>query len=224
MPAVRKPSIQPNRWQLSGWALGSVEFKRQVHQVLRAGFEKMARRSSAWRESNGEVAASVSLQPAEFLLLEGVGIEISRQPTEGMWGGKQLRALEESLRAMPGWEPGFAVVLGAWVGFPLYANSMEASPKAYIFTPDLENPSDFRISDLNFGDALHERIRQVATDDLKTHEDTVRGPAEDIVHAVLKAQVHDYALRSPVWALARERSLSASLPTMPERVARKPRF
>ena len=221
MPAVRKPSVQPNQWQLSGWVLGSPGFTEQAHALLRSGFEKIARRPSAWRESNGEVGSVQALKPADFLLLQGMGVEISRKPTEGMWGGKQLRALEESLRAMPGWEPGFAVVLAAWIGFPLYANSASASPQAYIFTPDLEYPSDFRVSSLNFGDALQESIQTEAS--AKTSRD-LSGSADELAHRALLMKVTDYARRSPIWTLARERELAASLPAVSAHPRPKPRF
>lgn len=225
MPAVRKPSVHPNRWQLSGWVLGSPEFIQQAHAVLRSGFEKVARRPSAWRESNGEVGPVQALQPSDFLLFEGVGIEISRATTEGEWGGKQLRALEESLKAMPGWGQGFAVVLAAWVGFPLYANSVEASPRGHIFTPEVEYPSCFRTSDLNFGDALRETIQAQAIESVKTQAgQDFTGSADELAHAALLAKVTDYARRSPIWSLARERALAASLPTVSARSGYKPRF
>jgi len=225
MPAVRKSSVQPNRWQLSGWALGSPEFIRQAHSVIRSGLERVERRPSAWRGVNGDVLDVQPLQPSEFLRMEGVGIQIARQSTDGTWGGKQLKALEESLKVLPEWEPGFAVVLAAWVGFPLYANSMEASPTAHIFTPDIDHPFDFRISDLDFGDALQETIQASAQDAVAgVAPRDFMGSAEDLAHAALLTKVVDYARRSPVWSLARERALEMALPMVSPRWTVKPRF
>lgn len=225
MPAVRKPTIQPHRWQLSGWVLGAPGFTHQAHLLMQSKLEQVARRPSAHREANGEVVAMPPLQPAEFLELEGVGIEISRSPAGSQWSHKQLSALDESLKAMPGWEPGFAVVLAGWVSFPLYVNNMEVSPQAYIFTPDVEHPSDFRISDLNFADAFRDAIREHAGESVRARTPSgLSGSAEGMALAVLLEKVRDYARRSPIWPLARERALAASLPAVKERSGPKPRF